>query len=443
MAELISSNGPLPFHGISLGRKSRRRLLETCIGIGLVVGLVVLFAGPQAIGAQTLPFSDSPTPTVASRPVSAFSPVAVDPADRPQLYRQTVGAPASTSLRSERAQSSVPDIDPLAVTPAMASFLAERITPNMQRETRLRKLQEAIFDPEDGLGITYGTHGTFTAAETFDRATGNCLSFTLLFVSMARHLGFITHFVEVDEVTGWSQQGDVSFNHWHMFAEVEMANGVVQVDFLPWSERQYRARRRIEEPRMRAHFYNNVGAQQLTLHRADPMAAMAYFHKALDLDPTFTPARLNLAVAQRRAGDTKQAEANLLDILRQEPGSSQAATNLANLYSALGRTSEADRWVKKRDRFLKQNPFHHYRLGLRALKDDQPEQARVHFRRAIARQADEASFHQHLAEAYFRLGRFGKAGASLRRALDYTQDPKRIRAIEQALLKLERGSGGA
>ncbi len=433
MAELIYSNGPLPSRVLSRGRTSRRRPLRA--GIGIVLALVC--AGPRTVDAQAPPFSGSPTP-VASRPVTAFNAV-----DRPQLYRQSVADPSSTILRSARAEAAVPDIDPLAVTPAMASFLAERITPNMQRETRLRKLQEAIFDPEDGLGITYGTHGTFTAAETFERATGNCLSFTLLFVSLARHLGFVTHFVEVDEVTGWSQQGDVSFNHWHMFAEVEMANGVVQVDFLPWSERQYRARRRIEEPRMRAHFYNNVGAQRLTLHRDDPSGAIAYFHKALDLDPTFTPARLNLAVAQRRAGETLEAEANLLGILRQEPGSSQAATNLANLYSALGRASEADRWIKKRDRFLKQNPFHHYRLGLRALKDDQPEQARGHFRRAIARQVDEATFHQHLAEAYFRLGRFAKAGASLRRALDFTEDPERIRAIEQALSKIERRSGGA
>ena len=204
---------------------------------------------------------------------------------RVQRY-EPAGGPATHTVH--KAQVVVEDVDPLAVTPAMAAFLAERIEAGMQRETRLRKLQESIFDAEDGLGIVYGTHGTFTAAETFERATGNCLSFTLLFVAMARHLGFITHFVEVDEVTGWSRQGGVSFNHWHMFAEVELANGVVQVDFLPWSERRYRARRRIDENRMRAHFFNNVGAQKLA-PRGPQDEAIAHFRKALELDADVYP----------------------------------------------------------------------------------------------------------------------------------------------------------
>ena len=428
MAEPTNSNCPFSSTGPTL----RRIAVTTCVAVALSFGGSGLSV---PVGAQ--PLSSGPA---SSARIGVDSLAFKGGAPSSEVYRYSVGSPSPETVRLNRPAGQVPEINPLAVSPAMAAFLAERIEPNMQRETRLRKLQESIFDPEDGLGITYGTYGTFTAAETFDRAKGNCLSFTLLFVSLARHLGFITHFVEVDEVTGWSQQGDVSFNHWHMFAEVEMANGVVQVDFLPWSERQYRARRRIDEPRMRAHFYNNVGAQRLTQNAGDLDDATAYFNKALELDPTFTPAKLNLAVAQRRSGDTALAEANLLSILQVDPGSSQAATNLANLYSALGRNSEAERWIKKRDRFRKQNPFHHYRLGLLALKNDQPAEARDHFRRAIARQADEATFHQHLAEAYFRLGQRSKAGASLRRALDYAEDPDRIRVLEQALSNLKRRS---
>ena len=149
-----------------------------------------------------------------------------------------------------------------------------------------------------------------------------------------------------------------------------------------------------------------------------------------------------MAVAQRRAGQTGQAEANLLSILKEQPRSSQAATNLANLYLSLGRADDAERWLKRRRRFLKQNPFHHFRRGLRALQADDPAGARGHFRRAIVRQADEAVFHQHLAEAYYRLGQPNKARASLERALEYADEPARRDAIETALERLLHPRGG-
>ena len=345
-----------------------------------------------------------------------------------------------------------PEQDPLALTDEMKAFLDSKVDPEMRRDFRLRRLQEIIFDPDEGLGVTYGVHGTYSAAETFEKASGNCLSFTLLFVSMARHLGFIVHFVEVDEVTGWSRRGEVSFNHWHMFAEVEMANGVAQVDFLPWEERRYRARRRIEEPRVKAHFYNNIGAQKLTeLDSSSPTTratvgsaatgAMAYFHKALELDPTFIPARINLAVAQRRSGLDDDAEANLRMVLRDEPRNAQAATNLANLYSAQGRAQDAERWIKKRERFQKQNPFYHFRLGLSALASGDAEQARSHLRRAIVRQADEAAFHEQMAEAHYRLGDSRKARISLERALDYAEEIHKP-SIEAKLRRLDELSQG-
>ena len=338
----------------------------------------------------------------------------------------------------------IAEVDPLAVSPAMKAFLDEQIDPGMQREPKLRRLQDAIFDPEEGLGIRYGAFGTFTAAETFDKAAGNCLSFTLLFVSLARELGYVVHFVEVDEVTGWSRRGEVSFNHWHMYAEVELAGGIIQVDFLPWEERRYHARRRIDEARVKAHYYNNLGAQRLGEELGsglDTAGSLAYFNKALEFDAAFLPARINLAVAQRHAFLVEEAERNLLAVLEAEPRNSQAASNLANLYTAQGRDDEAEKWIKRRDRFQKQNPFYHFRRGMQALGVGDPESAKLHFRRAIVRQVDEAVFHEQMAEAQYQLGEHRKARQSLKRALDYAEDAQKPN-IESKLARLDELVGG-
>ena len=355
--------------------------------------------------------------------------------------------PRSDAAPSSAFGAHVVDVDPLAISPEMEAFLAEQIDPGMQREPKLRRLQEAIFDPDDGLGIVYGTHGTFTAAETFRQASGNCLSFTLLFASMARHLGFVVHFVEVDEVTGWSRRGEVSYNHWHMFAEVELGGGIVQVDFLPWEERRYRARRRIDETRVRAHFYNNIGAQKLgeeLVHGSDTAGSLAYFQRSLEYDPTFVPARINLAVAQRHAFLVDEAERNLLAVLDEQPRNAQAASNLANLYTAEGRRDEAEKWIKRRDRFQKQNPFYHFRLGMQTLAQGDAEGAKAHFRRAISRQVDEAAFHEQMAEAHYQLGDHRRARAALERALEYAEVPRKpmIERKLQRLTKLTVAQGG-
>lgn len=346
-----------------------------------------------------------------------------------------LGAPGVAQGPPPPPEVVVPEIDPLAVTPEMEAFLETHITDVMRRDIRLRKLQEAIFDPDGGLGITYGTHETYTAAETFEKATGNCLSFTLLFVSMARHLGFEAHFVEVDEVTGWSQRGQVSFNHWHMYAEVVFDNSRLQVDFLPWSDRRYRTKRRIEEPRVRAHYYNNVGAQKFS-RAGSQHEALAYFEKALELDATFIPARINLAVAQRRRGLYDAAEANLMAVLDLDRRNPQAASGLATLYGAMGRDADAKTWRSRRQRFLERNPFHHYRLGLAALQQDDPASARKHFKRAIVRQVDEAIFHEQLAMANLRLGDRRQARANLRQALEHADEPARRQRIEAQLEEL-------
>lgn len=323
------------------------------------------------------------------------------------------------------------DVDPLALTPEMKRFADERIAPRQSRQARLLRLQEAIFDTQDGLGVTYGSAETRTAAGTFEHRSGNCLSFTLLFVALARHIGLETYFVEVDEVTGWSQRGDVGFNHWHMYAEVEIESAKVPVDFLPWTERRYRSSRRIPEPRVLAHFHNNLGADLVSLERYDE--ALLHLGRALELDGEFHPARINLAVAYRRIGRSAEAERLLLRVLDAQTANSVAAANLATLYLEQGRRGEAAKWMAKRAAFLNRNPFHHFRQGLSALDAGEYTAARDHFKRAISRQRDEALFYESLAAAHMALGQERKARSSLRRALHYTENKERRRFLEESL----------
>ena len=330
--------------------------------------------------------------------------------------------PAAGSARRHE-----PDI--LALSPEMGRFLARRIKPGQVRNLRLQALLDVIFG-EDGLRITYGNTRTRTAIETFEERSGNCLSFTLMFVAMARHLGLRAYFREVDEVTSWDQRGDVVITERHMFAEVEADNAVVQVDFLPAGAKVYRATRRVDTARVYAHYYSNLGVEQLTAGRVG--AAIGLFERALEHDPRFSPALVNLGVALRHAGRPGRAEETLRRALEVDSGEMAAVSNLASLYLAQGRSEEAAPLLERVAGHLRRNPFYHFRQGMMASRNEQWETAIGHVREAIRRFPREALFHVELAQLQLRLGREPQARASLQRALRLAEgepERQRIRAL--------------
>jgi len=76
--------------------------------------------------------------------------------------------------------------------------------------------------------------------------------------------------------------------------------------------------------------YNSVGATLLEHGKTD--AAVAEFQKALRLDPTYLPARLNLAYAYERAGKMEDAIAAYQEAIAAEPGNFFAHNNLGVLF---------------------------------------------------------------------------------------------------------------
>lgn len=344
------------------------------------------------------------------------------------LVLATTAAPpaAAASRRHE------PDI--LALSPEMGRFLARRIRPGQVRTLRLQALLDVIFG-EDGLDITYGNSRTRTAKETFEERSGNCLSFTLMFVAMARHLGLRAYFREVDEVTSWDQRGDVVITERHMFAEVEVDNSVIQVDFLPSGSKSYRATRRVGTPRVYAHYYSNLGVETLTDGRA--AESIALFERALEHDPGFSPALVNMAVAFRRTGRPQRAEATLLRALEVDRGEMAAVSNLAALYLSQGRQAAAAPLLERVEGHLRRNPFHHFRQGLRASRNQQWEEAIAHVREAIRRYPGEALFHVELAQLQLRLGRQPQARTSLERALRLAEDEAERQRIRSLLSELD------
>lgn len=325
------------------------------------------------------------------------------------------------------------DADILRLSPKMASYLVQHVRRGQDPRARVYDLVDLLLG-EKGLHLTYEKTGTKSAIETFNSRRGNCLSFTILYVAMARHLGLDAYFEEVSEVLNWDRRGDVVLRNQHMFVQVEILNGFVTVDFLPGVETRYRQVRRIHEPRVLAHYYNNLAVDLLA--EGDAKGAVPLFQKALEKDSTFAPAWTNLGVAYRRLGDYEQAEESHRKGIEAEPGELTASANLASLYLFLGRNEEARPLLARVDEHLKKSPFHLFQLGMKSLREDDAAEAVRHFKEAVRRLPKEPEFHVALADAYLATGDTASARENLRRALELTDDEEKKAELARELAEL-------
>ncbi len=347
------------------------------------------------------------------------------------LMAGLLASPATATRKSVKSR----DVDILELSPEMARFLVRRVSPRQSTEAQVDALLDAVFGKK-GLDISYDSTATRTAIETFKAKNGNCLSFTILFVAMARHLGLDAYFEEVDQVISWDRRGEVVVRNLHMVVEVEFANGYQIVDFLPEAEKRYRSIKRISDMRALAHFHNNIGVDALASGDVD--RAVRSFSDALAADHDFGYAWTNLGVAQRRMGDFDAAEESHLKALEIDRNEPAALANLASLYLAQGFTDKAEPLQRQVEGHLDRNPFHHYRQGLASVRDGDLESAIRQLREATRRMPDESTFHAALGDALVRVGETGKARKSLEKALELAED-----AQEEERLKAELASLGS
>lgn len=311
----------------------------------------------------------------------------------------------------------------MAVPPELREEVQRRVVaPDRSPEQRLQRLADFVFG-EDGLHLQYDNDVTRTVADVYRERRVNCLSFTLLFVALAREAGLEAQVQEVGEVLAWYQDQGVIYNANHVNVGVR-TNGhwqVVDVDsnILAMRDRP----RGIDDRRAMAHFHNNRGAERLAA--GDLPAARAQLQAAMIDDPTFVAAWNNHGVLLLREGDARGAERAYLRALRQNPKHAATMSNLITLYSRNG-DPRRQLYARKLDRIERSDPFHQFRLALECENSGDYDCAIARYRRAIGLQQDQHQFHFGLARAYFLSGDLSRAQRELTRALALgTTDPIR------------------
>lgn len=321
----------------------------------------------------------------------------------------------------------------VAIPPDLREMLQQRvIAPVSSREQRLVKLVHLIFD-EDAMHLEYDPYATHTVAETWQTHRANCLSFTLMFVTLARAAGIDAQVQEVAQVVTWHQDQGVIYNVGHVNVGVNL-NGrtaVVDLDRNVLYDRY--GPRPITGERALAHFYNNRGAE----HMADGNTAQArvYLDAALAVAPDFPAGWNNLGVLDTREGRLDHARQDYERALQLQPRHAAALTNASALYRRLGDARRAGVLAKRLVQVQKRDPFAQFRFGNEAEQRHDYAQAIAYYQRAVRLYSSAHPFHFGLARAYFLAGDTRRASLEMMRARDLAgEDADVMRATYQAKL---------
>jgi Transglutaminase-like superfamily len=111
----------------------------------------------------------------------------------------------------------------------MKTFFAARIDRTALLETRLDEIIKAILG-EKGLHFSYEGDGVYDVREAFRRRRGNCLTYSLLVVAVAREFGIKAEFNEVFIVPRWNRSGGIIIESRHINVRVEAPDGYYEID---------------------------------------------------------------------------------------------------------------------------------------------------------------------------------------------------------------------
>lgn len=307
--------------------------------------------------------------------------------------------------------------DPADVTrlpPEIAEHLEQVVLADIRgEETRLQRLVDYMLNA-DGLGLVYSADYTRTVAETMRDRRGNCLSFTLAFLELARLAGLDARMHEAEQALILLNQEGSLIHAGHVNANVRVGPRRFQVDFDPNRPLVRGRESSVSAQRALAHYYNNRGAELMDLGELG--AAQAHFEQARALDPTMNAARNNHGVLALRRQQYTLAEEHFEAVLLQAPGNVPALSNLVSLYRRLGDSERQSEVMLQLAAVRQDDPLQHFSMGLQYERQGAYAQALEHFHAAATLRRREVLFQQALARVYQTMGDLRQADRHQARA---------------------------
>lgn len=294
------------------------------------------------------------------------------------------GAPIDTS--------EIQDPGIFEVDDEMRAFVAAHVDDTRASRDRMRRLLAGMI--QTGLmSLDYNDATTKTARRTFHDRVGNCISFTSLFVALAREADLDVAFQTVEVPPIWYSDSDLVILNNHVNALVKHNFGVrVIVDFNVTDLKGDYETHEVSDEYALALYYNNVAMD--ALRASDHEKSFGLLKKSIESYPDIAANWANLGVIYSRNGLDDYAIGAHLQALDLDKDHRPSLTNLAALYQEKGNQETAEFYRRQVRRYQDQNPYFHYSHALAAYNNGDLQGASARLERALHLKDSEHKFFQ-------------------------------------------------
>jgi Flp pilus assembly protein TadD len=313
----------------------------------------------------------------------------------------------------------IESVDPLELSTEMKQFVAEYVGRPSFEDDRAWRLSWALLDP-NVLDFEYDPQVTLTAAEAFRTRRGNCLTFSNMFIAMAREAGLNAWYREVKIEPEWNALDDTLLVSLHVNAATVDRGREYVIDVSRRPARDGERNRKISDREAEAQFYNNLGANALVAQ--DLPMAYAYFRKAEQVNPGLDYVWSNLGVVFRRNGQTEDAVLAYETALALNERNTVPLNNLYSIYDEDGEAEKAAAIQQRVERNRSRNPYYLHYLAESAFAEHALDEAIDYANRAIRIEDREYRFYYTLAQLQYRTGSESRARLNLKKAMRLAPD---------------------
>ena len=339
-----------------------------------------------------------------------------------------------TLVLGDHQAEKLPEADLFGMSVAMKQFVDMTVAGLGSEDEKIRALLEAVLSP-GRLGVKYDDSATYTASEAFQQRRVNCLSFTIMMVTMLRYLGMDVAFNQVEVPPIWDLQGESLVLSQHVNALVTKSYGAKKIIDINLREYElYYPQRTIDDRVIAALYYNNRGMESMLA--GEVRQSFLNLHQALKLAPELPYIWTNLGTLYRERGRLSEAEIAYRLALQREPGNLIAISKAQRNYTDLGDVRMAEYFRQRAVLFREKNPYYHYARAKDEVLRGDYSGALADIQVAISMYKKEHRFFFLQGVIYSALTDRGRADASFKKALELTASQQQQEAYRRKMEKL-------
>lgn len=353
----------------------------------------------------------------------------------------------------------IPSINPLTINKQMRDFVIPEIVEVKSRRFRVHSLMNKL--AEYGYYSDYYEAGlTLTANQAFALKRGNCLSYTHMFIALAREAGLDARYELVNAPPLYSVDEGVLEHQVHIRTRVmwPLANRKTDTDGLGLTTSGVSLT--LATPRVNLERYISVDFNERNIQEFDGRIVSDDFARALHL--------ANNAVEYWKLRDESKAFTHIVEAIRLAPRYADHWVNLATFYSRRGLTDEAllinryalslnprhvialagvvlhaergelSRAKSRLQRLRNNNPHYLFALAQRAKANRDLLGALRFIDRSITLEKRSHEFHAFKADVLILLKRYPEAQQTINRAIAHSENERERQEYENTSGNIER-----